>query len=47
MNILIADDDFVSRRLLQTTLVGLGHDVVEVDNGVRRPVARAAPSSTG
>jgi two-component system, cell cycle response regulator len=43
MNILIADDDFVSRRLLQTTLVGLGHDVVEVDNGVSAVAALETP----
>ena len=43
MNILIADDDFVSRRLLQNTLVGLGHDVVEVDNGVSAVAALEAP----
>jgi diguanylate cyclase (GGDEF)-like protein len=33
MRILIADDDPVSRRLLQATLVKLGHDVVIVTNG--------------
>jgi two-component system, cell cycle response regulator len=33
MRILIADDDPVSRLVLKTALVRLGHDVVEVSNG--------------
>ena len=34
MKILIADDDGVSRRLLRAALVSLGHEVVEVEDGV-------------
>jgi two-component system cell cycle response regulator len=34
MKILIADDERVSRTLLKATLTRLGHDVVDVDNGV-------------
>jgi diguanylate cyclase (GGDEF)-like protein len=35
MKILIADDDLVSRRLLEATLERLGHSVVAVDEGPR------------
>jgi two-component system cell cycle response regulator len=34
MRVLIADDDLVSRRLLQSKLVGLGYDVVVASNGI-------------
>lgn len=34
MNILIADDDAISRRLLRAALASLGHQVVEVEDGV-------------
>jgi two-component system cell cycle response regulator len=34
MKILIADDERVSRTLLKATLTKLGHDVVDVDNGI-------------
>ena len=33
MNILIADDDPISNRLLEATLVRLGHQVVAVADG--------------
>jgi DNA-binding response OmpR family regulator len=35
MKILVAEDDSVSRRLLEATLIGLGYDVVSVGDGVR------------
>ncbi|MBI4028675.1 MAG: response regulator [Verrucomicrobia bacterium] len=35
MRILIADDDDVARRVLQTALEKLGHDVVMVENGAQ------------
>lgn len=35
MKILIAEDDSVSRRLLEATVVGLGYDVVSVGDGTR------------
>ncbi len=35
MRALIAEDDAVSRRLLEATLVGLGYDVVSVEDGAR------------
>ena len=35
MKILIAEDDSVSRRLLEATLIGLGYDVVSVGDGAR------------
>ena len=34
MKILIADDERVSRTLLKATLTKLGHEVVDVDNGI-------------
>jgi two-component system, cell cycle response regulator len=34
MKILIADDDPVSRRLLDKTLLRAGYDVIAVENGV-------------
>jgi two-component system cell cycle response regulator len=34
VNILIADDDAISRRLLRAALLTLGHQVVEVEDGV-------------
>ena len=33
MKILIADDDRISRRLLERTLVRLGHEVVQAKDG--------------
>jgi diguanylate cyclase (GGDEF)-like protein len=33
MKMLIADDDAVSRRILEVTLTGLGHDIVAVGDG--------------
>jgi sigma-B regulation protein RsbU (phosphoserine phosphatase) len=35
MKILIAEDEPISRRLLETTLVKAGHDVVGVEDGLR------------
>jgi len=35
MRALIAEDEAVSRRLLEATLVGLGYDVVSVEDGAR------------
>jgi two-component system, cell cycle sensor histidine kinase and response regulator CckA len=44
MNVLIADDEKVSRKLLRLTLVAEGHRVVEAANGVEALVAlRASP----
>jgi diguanylate cyclase (GGDEF)-like protein len=43
MRILIADDEPVSRRLLEETLVRLGHDVVAVENGADAQSALLAP----
>lgn len=34
MKILIAEDDYISRKLLLTTLKQFGHDVVAFDNGM-------------
>jgi len=34
MKILIADDDAISRRLLETTLLRAGYDVVAAENGM-------------
>ncbi len=34
MKILIADDERVSRTLLKAALTKLGHEVVDVDNGI-------------
>lgn len=33
MRILVAEDDFISRKLLVTTLIQFGHEVVSYDNG--------------
>ncbi len=35
MKILVADDDAISRRLLEATLVRLGHEVVAVEDGTQ------------
>ena len=43
MRILIADDDVISRRLLEATLVRLGHEVVSVENGTKAIVALLDP----
>ena len=43
MRILIADDDVISRRLLEATLVHLGHEVVSVENGTKAIVALLDP----
>jgi two-component system cell cycle response regulator len=43
MRILIADDDPISRRLLEGTLVRLGHDVVAVADGHAALMAVLAP----
>ncbi len=43
MKILIADDDLVSRRLLERTLVGLGHEVTAVGDGLAAVAALLAP----
>ena len=45
MRILIADDDPVSRRLLEATLVRLGHEVVAVADGTQAIEATSAPDS--
>ena len=45
MRILIADDDPVSRRLLEATLVRLGHQVVAVSDGTQAIAATSAPDS--
>lgn len=42
MRILIADDDAVSRRLLQATLVRLGHEVTSVGDGTQAIAALLA-----
>jgi two-component system cell cycle response regulator len=39
MRILIADDDAMSRRLLESTLVKLGHEVVAVSDGTQATAA--------
>jgi two-component system, cell cycle response regulator len=44
MRILIADDDPVSRRLLEGTLVRLGHEVVAVEDGEQAIAALLAPN---
>jgi CheY-like chemotaxis protein len=33
MEILIAEDDYISRNLLRKVLTEMGHDVVEAENG--------------
>jgi two-component system cell cycle response regulator len=43
MRILIADDDPVSRRLLEATLVRLGHEVVAVADGTAATAALLSP----
>ena len=43
MKMLIADDDPVSRRLLEGTLVRLGHEVVAVADGHAALAAVLAP----
>ena len=43
MKILIADDDAVSRRLLEGTLVRLGHEVIAVGNGTDAIAALLQP----
>jgi diguanylate cyclase (GGDEF)-like protein len=43
MKILIADDDPVSRRLLEATLIRLEHEVVAVSNGTDAIAALVAP----
>jgi diguanylate cyclase (GGDEF)-like protein len=43
MKMLIADDDLVSRRLLERTLVALGHEVVSVGDGLAAVTALLAP----
>ena len=45
MNILIADDDLVSRRVLRAALLNLGHDVVEVEDGVKAIEALSRPDA--
>jgi two-component system cell cycle response regulator len=44
MRILIADDDPVSCRLLEATLVRLGHEVVSVSNGTDAMTALLSPN---
>jgi diguanylate cyclase (GGDEF)-like protein len=43
MKILIADDDLVSRRLLERTLIALGHEVVAVGDGIAAVAALLRP----
>jgi diguanylate cyclase (GGDEF)-like protein len=43
MRILIADDDLVSRRLLERTLVALGHEVTAVGDGLAAAAALLLP----
>jgi diguanylate cyclase (GGDEF)-like protein len=43
MRILIADDDLVSRRLLERTLVALGHEVTAVGDGLGAAAALLLP----
>ena len=43
MRILIADDDLVSRRLLERTLLGLGHEVTAVGDGLAAATALLRP----
>ncbi|MHB1047251.1 MAG: GGDEF domain-containing protein [Thermoanaerobaculia bacterium] len=43
MKILIADDDLVSRRLLERTLVALGHEVTAVGDGISAMAALLGP----
>ena len=45
MNILIADDDLVSRRVLRAALLNLGHDVVEVEDGAKAIEALSRPDA--
>ena len=45
MKILIADDEPISRRLLQASLVKLGHEVVAVTDGVSAESALLAPDA--
>lgn len=45
MKILIADDDPVSRRLLEATLIRLGHEVAAVANGTDAILALSAPEA--
>lgn len=35
MEILIVEDDFISRKLLKNVLVEMGHDVIEMENGAQ------------
>jgi len=43
MKILIADDEPVSRRLLEATLIRLGHEVIAVEDGTDAVAALMAP----
>jgi diguanylate cyclase (GGDEF)-like protein len=43
MKVLIADDDRVSRRLLEATVTRLGHEVTAVADGLQAMAALAAP----
>jgi two-component system, cell cycle response regulator len=45
MKILIADDDAMSRRLLEQTLIRLGHEVVAVADGPSAVTALLAPNA--
>ncbi len=45
MRILIADDDLVSRRLLERTLVSQGHEVTAVGDGLAAIAALLAPDA--
>jgi two-component system cell cycle response regulator len=45
VKILVADDDPVSRRLLQAALVSFGHQVVEVENGAAAIAALSVPDA--
>ena len=44
MKILIADDNAVSRRLLEASLTRLGHEIVTVENGTDAVIALLAPN---
>jgi two-component system, cell cycle response regulator len=43
VTILIADDNVVSRRLLRAALIGLGHDIEEVEDGLMAVAALTRP----
>ena len=43
MKVLLAEDDFVSRRILEVSLEGWGYEVISVEDGLQAWNAMQAP----